>query len=87
MRDKLLKEASTGLDSDEKQSNVLLYIIGAVVILVVLGGQGILFWDLGCFCLYLVLQLWLIGSAACRAENIYWIENMFKWNNFQGFLL
>ena len=43
MRDKLLKEASTGLDSDEKQSNVLLYIIGAVVILVVLGGQGILF--------------------------------------------
>jgi len=43
MREKLIREASTGLDSDQKQSNVLLYIILGVAVLVILGGQGILF--------------------------------------------
>jgi hypothetical protein len=43
MRAKLLAEASTGLDSEQKQSNVLLYIILGVSILVILGGQGIFF--------------------------------------------
>merc|ERR1711862_1065417 len=43
MRERLLKEASTGLDSDQKQSNVLLYIIVGVAVLVVLGGNGILY--------------------------------------------
>jgi hypothetical protein len=43
MRERLIAEASAGLDSDSKQPNVLLYIMGAVVILVALGGQGIFF--------------------------------------------
>jgi hypothetical protein len=43
MRDRLLREASTGLDSDSKQTNVLLYIIGAVFVLVLLAGKGIFF--------------------------------------------
>mmetsp|Transcript_21131 Transcript_21131/g.30938 ORF Transcript_21131/g.30938 Transcript_21131/m.30938 type:complete len:112 (+) Transcript_21131:91-426(+) len=43
MRAKLMREASTGLDSEQKQSNVILYISAAVVVLVLLGGQGILF--------------------------------------------
>ena len=43
MRDRLIAEASSGLDSESKQSNVLLYIIGAVAILVALAGQGIFF--------------------------------------------
>jgi hypothetical protein len=43
MRERLIAEASAGLDADSKQPNVLLYIMGAVVILVALGGQGILF--------------------------------------------
>lgn len=43
MKDRLLREASTGLDPDKKNTNVLLYVIGAVAILVLLGGQGILY--------------------------------------------
>ena len=43
MRARLLREATTGLDPDSKQTNVLLYIMLAVAALVILGGQGILF--------------------------------------------
>mmetsp|Transcript_10445 Transcript_10445/g.12559 ORF Transcript_10445/g.12559 Transcript_10445/m.12559 type:complete len:120 (-) Transcript_10445:780-1139(-) len=43
MRERLRREASTGLDSEAKQTNVLLYIMGAVGVLVILGGQGILY--------------------------------------------
>jgi hypothetical protein len=43
MKERLLREASTGLDPDQKSANVLLYIIGAVALLVILGGQGILY--------------------------------------------
>ena len=43
MRSKLMREASSGLDSEQKQTNVILYISIAVVILVALGGQGIFF--------------------------------------------
>lgn len=43
MRARLMAEASTGLDSNQKQTNVILYISVAVAILVLLGGQGILF--------------------------------------------
>ncbi|KAG7363614.1 hypothetical protein IV203_026975 [Nitzschia inconspicua] len=43
MRARLMKEASTGLDSEQKQTNVLLYIILGVAVLVVLGGSGILY--------------------------------------------
>ena len=43
MRQKLMAEAATGLDSEKKQTNVLLYIMGAVGLLVILGGQGIFF--------------------------------------------
>jgi len=43
MRAKLMREASTGLDPDAKQTNVILYISLAVVALVALGGQGIFF--------------------------------------------
>merc|ERR1712150_123542 len=39
MRSRLMKEASTGLDSESKQTNVILYISIAVVILVALGGK------------------------------------------------
>jgi len=38
-----MAEASTGLDADKKQPNVLLYIMGVVGVLVVLGGKGILY--------------------------------------------
>lgn len=43
MKARLMKEASTGLDSDQKQANVLLYIILGVAVLVVLGGAGIFY--------------------------------------------
>ena len=43
MRARLIREASSGLDSNEKQSNVILYIMLGVAVLVVLGGQGILY--------------------------------------------
>lgn len=43
MRARLLAEASSGLDSEKKQTNVILYIIVAVAALVVAGGQGIFF--------------------------------------------
>jgi hypothetical protein len=43
MKAKLLAEASTGLDSNKAQTNVILYIIAAIAVLVILGGQGIFF--------------------------------------------
>jgi hypothetical protein len=43
MRERLMAEASTGLDSNQKQTNVILYIILGVAVLVILGGQGIFF--------------------------------------------
>ena len=43
MRARLIREANTGLDSESKQTNVILYISIVVGILVVLGGQGILY--------------------------------------------
>jgi len=43
MKDRLRREASTGLDSNQAGPNVILYISVAVVILVALAGQGILF--------------------------------------------
>lgn len=43
MRERLIREASTGLDSEQKQTNVILYISIGVAILVILGGQGILY--------------------------------------------
>lgn len=43
MRARLMREASTGLDPDKKQTNVILYISLVVAVLVILGGSGILF--------------------------------------------
>mmetsp|Transcript_8845 Transcript_8845/g.12663 ORF Transcript_8845/g.12663 Transcript_8845/m.12663 type:complete len:146 (-) Transcript_8845:153-590(-) len=43
MRERLRREASTGLDSNSSQTNVILYISVAVALLVLAGGQGILF--------------------------------------------
>jgi len=43
MRERLLREANAGLDSDKKQTNVLLYIIAGVAVLVILGGAGIFY--------------------------------------------
>jgi hypothetical protein len=43
MKERLMREASTGLDADQKQTNVLLYIILGVAVLVIAGGQGILY--------------------------------------------
>ena len=43
MRERLMREASTGLDSEQKQTNVILYICIGVAVLVVLGGQGIFY--------------------------------------------
>jgi hypothetical protein len=43
MKERLKREATVGLDSDKKQANVLLYIMAGVAVLVLLGGQGILF--------------------------------------------
>lgn len=43
MRAKLLAEASKGLDSEQKQTNVILYVMLGVGVLVLLGGQGIFF--------------------------------------------
>ena len=43
MKQRLLREASTGLDSDQKQTNVILYIVAAVALLVIIGGQGIFY--------------------------------------------
>ncbi len=45
MRAKLMKEASTGLDSNQKQTNIILYISVTVAILVALAGSGILYWS------------------------------------------
>jgi preprotein translocase subunit Sec61beta len=43
MKERLMREASTGLDSDQKQPNVILYISLAIALLVVLGGAGIFY--------------------------------------------
>lgn len=43
MRARLMKEASTGLDPNAKQTNVILYISIVVAVLVALGGSGILY--------------------------------------------
>jgi hypothetical protein len=43
MRNRLLREASSGLDSEKKQVNVILYISVFISLLVLIGGQGILF--------------------------------------------
>jgi len=43
MRQRLMREASSGLDSESKQTNVLLYIIAGIAALVLIGGQGILY--------------------------------------------
>ena len=43
MRKRLMAEASTGLDSDKPQTNVILYISLGVIVLILLGGQGILY--------------------------------------------
>jgi hypothetical protein len=43
MKEKLRREAATGLDSDKKQTNVLLYIMLGISALVILGGQGIFY--------------------------------------------
>lgn len=43
MKERLRREASTGLDSNERSPNTILYISAAVVVLVALGGKGILF--------------------------------------------
>ncbi len=43
MKERLMREASTGLDSDKPQTNVILYISVVVALLVAAGGNGILF--------------------------------------------
>jgi len=43
MRSRLMKEASSGLDSEVKSTNSILYIGAAIAVLVVLGGKGILY--------------------------------------------
>ena len=43
MKERLRREASTGLDADTKQTNVLLYIMLGIAALVILGGQGIFY--------------------------------------------
>ena len=43
MKQRLMREATTGLDSEKKQTNVILYIIAGVALLVILGGQGIFY--------------------------------------------
>ena len=43
MRERLLREAQVGLDADKPQTNVLLYIMAAVAVLVVLGGKDVLY--------------------------------------------
>jgi len=43
MKARLMAEASTGLDSDKKQNNTILYIGVVVAVLVALAGSGILY--------------------------------------------
>ena len=43
MKERLMREASTGLDADKPQTNVILYIIAAVAVLVLLGGKDIFY--------------------------------------------
>ncbi|KAL3802843.1 hypothetical protein HJC23_007620 [Cyclotella cryptica] len=43
MKERLICVASTGLDSNKSQTNVILYYSVAVALLFLIGGQGILF--------------------------------------------
>jgi hypothetical protein len=43
MKQRLMKEAGTGLDSDSKQTNVILFIIIGVAVLAVAGGAGVFY--------------------------------------------
>jgi hypothetical protein len=43
MKERLIREASTGLDADQKQPNLILYIMAVVAVLVILGGKDILY--------------------------------------------
>ncbi len=43
MKERLIREASVGLDSEKPQTNVILYVSVVVAILVALAGQGILY--------------------------------------------
>lgn len=43
MKERLMREASTGLDSSTSQTNVILYVSVGVALLVLLGAQGILY--------------------------------------------
>jgi hypothetical protein len=43
MKERLMREAATGLDSNKSQTNVILYISVGIALLVLIGGQGILF--------------------------------------------
>ena len=43
MKARLMKEAATGLDSESKQDNVILYIVIGVAVLVAIGGAGTLY--------------------------------------------
>jgi hypothetical protein len=43
MKERLIREASTGLDSDKPQTNVIAIIGVVVAILVAVGGKDILF--------------------------------------------
>jgi len=43
MRERLLRESQVGLDSESKQTNVILYVSIAIALLIGLGGKGILF--------------------------------------------
>ena len=43
MKERLIREASVGLDSEKPQTNVILYVSVVVALLVALGGQGILY--------------------------------------------
>ncbi len=43
MKERLIREASVGLDSEKPQTNVILYVSVVVALLVALAGQGILY--------------------------------------------
>jgi hypothetical protein len=43
MKERLIREASSGMDADKKQTNVILYISIIVALLVAAGGSGILY--------------------------------------------
>jgi hypothetical protein len=43
MKERLIREASSGMDADQKQTNVILYISVVIALLVAAGGSGILY--------------------------------------------